>query len=90
VLTQARVTYRTTAHHRRTPNGYGGFTPDSYGEIQRIVARLPDPSAIDALRSMGVRFVVVDRASSPLGEPTAAFPLQLVGEFDGDLLCELP
>ncbi len=90
VLTQALVTFRTTAHHRRTPNGYGGFRPASYGEIQRVVARLPENSAIDALRSIGVRFIVVDRLSSQLRDPSAALPLQLIGNYGGELLYELP
>jgi hypothetical protein len=90
VLSQARVTERTTAHHRRTPNGFGGFTPASYGEIARVVARLPDDSALEALRSVGVRFVVVDPLSTQLREPGAASPLRLIGNYDGDLLYELP
>ena len=90
VLSQARVTYGTTAHHRRTPNGYGGFTPDSFKEIQEVVARLPERDAVDALRAIGVRFVVVDRGSTSLRDPTTASPLRFIGDFDGDLLYELP
>jgi hypothetical protein len=90
VLSQARVTYRTTAHHRRTPNGYGGFTPDSYRDVQEVVARLPERDAVDALRALGMRFVVVDEGSADLGDPTTASPLRFIGDFDGDLLYELP
>jgi hypothetical protein len=90
MLAQARVTYRTTAHHRRTPNGFGGFTPDSYGEIQEVVTRLPDAAAVAVLQRIGVRFVVVGRESSTLRNPATASPLRFIGDFDGDLLYELP
>ena len=93
---QPRNLYGATAHHRRTPNGYAGYLPESYLEN---VARLAKPAgrgfARGRLRRLGVRYVVVhaDVASTPwarLRVPDAAAPLRLVGRYGTDLLYEVP
>jgi hypothetical protein len=92
---QPRNLYGATAHHRRTPNGYAGYLPQSYLETSRALRGLPDAASIARLRRLGVRYVVVhaDVASTPwarLRVPDAAAPLQLVGRYGTDLLYEVP
>jgi hypothetical protein len=94
-LYQAVNVYGTTAHHRRTPNGYSGFVPPSWRRISDEMRSLPDEPALDRLRAIGVRFVVV-RAGAAGGtwdallDPQRARPLRLVGRYGGDLLYEVP
>jgi hypothetical protein len=85
--------YRTTAHHRPTPNGYSGTTPDSFEELPDEVADLPAPGAVEHLRELGVRFVVLSGEGGPwahLRNPDDAHPLRLLGRYDGELLYEVP
>jgi len=94
-LRQADNVYGTTAHHRETPNGYSGFFPPSWIELSDEVESLPSASALDALRDVDVRYIVVrDWAEGgPWGallDPETAKPLRLVTEDDGDLLYEIP
>ena len=92
---QAENVYGTTAHHRRTPNGYSGFFPPSWRETSRVVERLPEERALEHLRDIGVRYVVVrswakDGTWGALLDPSRAAPLRLLGRYDGDLLYEIP
>lgn len=92
---QAENTYATTAHWRRTPNGYSGFSPPSWPKLSRVVERLPDTRAIERLRSIDVRFVVVRSWAAggtwgPLLDAAQARPLRLIGRYDGDVLYEVP
>jgi hypothetical protein len=92
---QAENVYGTTAHHRATPNGYSGYFPPSWVKLSRQMRSLPDPAALDRLRELGVRYVVVrDWARGgdweALLDPARAAPLRLVGRYGGDLLYEVP
>jgi hypothetical protein len=92
---QAENVYGTTAHHRRTPNGYSGFFPPSWKRLSREMRSLPEDAALDRLRELGVRFVVVRGWAAgghwaPLLDPDRAAPLRLVGQFGDDLLYEVP
>jgi hypothetical protein len=84
-----------TEHHRATPNGLSGFTPPSYFENSRQLRTLPEEDALQHLRKLGVRFVVVHPSVDggvweDLLDPDNAAPLRLLGTFDGDLLYEVP
>ncbi len=92
---QAENVYGTTAHHRRTPNGYSGFFPPSWVALSVAMRSLPDAQALQRLRDLGVRYVVVRdwaRGGSwgKLLHPAQARPLRLVGRYGGDLLYEVP
>ncbi len=92
---QPRNLYGATEHHRRTPNGYSGYLPQSYLQHSRALRALPDEKALDLLRRIGVRYVVVHEgvAGTPwssLRNPDAAAPLELVGTYGPDLLYEVP
>jgi len=92
---QAENVYGTTAHHRRTPNGYSGFFPPSWVALSAAMRSLPDADALQRLRDLGVRYVVVRdwaRGGSwaKLLDPAQARPLRLVGRYGGDLLYEVP
>jgi hypothetical protein len=90
---QAIVALRTTAHHRPTVNGYGGFFPASYLEAKDILGSRLDSKAERYLRDNDVRFVVVDRREvagtslEPLatGRSTVSW-LSLIYEDENDLL----
>jgi hypothetical protein len=87
--------YGTTAHHRRTPNGYSGLAPEEWPAISSRMRALPSPAALEELRSIGVRFVVVRWSVAgtpwePLLDPGRAAPLVLRGRHGDDLLYELP
>jgi hypothetical protein len=93
LLSQAPVVYGTTAHHRRTPNGYSGYYPRSFFELGDRIIDLPSRRAIEHLRSIGVRYVVVPPFAGPwedLRRPARARPLRLVATPGADLLYELP
>jgi hypothetical protein len=86
--------YGTTAHHRRTPNGFASYTPKSYATTFAQLMTLPDERALDTLRALRVRYVVVHPkvAGGPwarLLDPRQARPLHLIGRFADDLLYEI-
>ncbi|MFI5052764.1 MAG: hypothetical protein ACHQDE_00255 [Acidimicrobiia bacterium] len=92
---QAENVYGTTAHHLRTPNGYSGYFPPSWVKLSRQMRSLPDAQAVNRLRALGVRYVVVREwarggAWDTLLDPRRAAPLRLVGRYGGDLLYEVP
>jgi hypothetical protein len=85
-----------TRYLRPLVNGYSGFQPPSYEQRARVLTRFPEPSAIDALRTLGVTHVTVHRdafrerygdAAVDAVERTAA--LQLIEEIDGIRLYRL-
>jgi hypothetical protein len=51
----------STVHWKPILNGYSGFLPKSYRRLAPDVRSLPEPRAIDALRRLGVTYVVVHR-----------------------------
>ncbi len=92
---QAENVYGTTAHHRVTPNGYSGYFPPSWVALSKQMRALPDAGALDRLRALGIRYVVVrdwakGGAWDALLDPNRARPLHLVGRYGPDLLYEVP
>jgi hypothetical protein len=51
--------YWSTAGFPATVNGAGGFDPDDYDRLRRVVAGFPDARSVAALRELGVRSVLV-------------------------------
>jgi hypothetical protein len=92
---QVENVFGTTAHHRDTPNGYSGLAPREFRSLSARMRALPSSRALDELRSLGVRFVVV-RGSvggtpwEQLLDPPRAAPLRLVGRYGSDVLYEVP
>jgi hypothetical protein len=92
---QAENVYGTTAHHRTTPNGYSGYFPPSWVKLSKQMRSLPDARALDRLRRLGVRYVVVRGWArggkwDALLDPARARPLRLVGTYAGDRLYAVP
>jgi hypothetical protein len=84
-----------TVHHRGTLNGLSGFAPPSYFRHSRTLLSLPSDRAMQLLRRVHVRFVVVHPtvANDPwrdLLDPDRAEPLRFLGKFGNDLLYEVP
>ncbi|MEX1007237.1 MAG: hypothetical protein WD271_05265 [Acidimicrobiia bacterium] len=92
---QAENVYGTTAHHRRTPNGYSGFFPPSWRTLSAQMRTFPDTAALDRLRELDVRFVVVRGWArggqwGALLDPQQARPLRFIGRYGDDLLYAIP
>jgi hypothetical protein len=87
---QALIAYRTTAHHRPTPNGFSGYHPPSYFAMKAAMATFPDAASLALLADAGIRFVVVDPdAVGTPWEPLLAdggSTLERVGDYDGSVL----
>lgn len=93
LLGQAQILYGSTAHHRPLLNGYAGFYPKDFFRVGDQLVDLPGERALDHLRRVGVRYIVVPPDAGvwqPLRDPARAAPLRLLGEYDGDLLYEVP
>jgi hypothetical protein len=57
---QAVAMYRSIFHWQPLLNGYASYWPRDFPELMTLAARLPDPQALQALRSRtGLRFVLV-------------------------------
>jgi hypothetical protein len=69
--------YWSTAGYPETVNGAGGFDPDSYDRLRRVVSGFPDARSVAALRELGVRSVLLhpERAIGTPWEGAAARPL---------------
>jgi len=88
--------YWSTAGFPSTVNGAGGFDPDDYDRLRKVVAGFPDARSVAALRTLGVRSVLLhpERAGGTPWEgavtkPTAGLALtrDLV---DGVVVFRLP
>jgi hypothetical protein len=51
--------YYSTFHWQYLVNGYSGFFPPSYLKVVRAVENFPDAASFDAIKSHGVRYVVI-------------------------------
>jgi hypothetical protein len=51
--------YFSTFHWQYLINGYSGFFPPSYLKVVKAVQRFPDDAAFDAIKSHGVRYLVI-------------------------------
>lgn len=93
---QEEFVIRSTAHDRPMANGFAGFYPASARVLAERLDDLTSERGLDCLAAHGFEFVVVsDRvglgsAWTELLDPATAAPLELVGEYDGELLYRLP
>jgi hypothetical protein len=51
----------STLHWKPLVNGYAGIEPKRYVEIRTLVRSFPSAASLDALRSVGTRYVIVHR-----------------------------
>ncbi|WP_174583035.1 glycosyltransferase family protein [Candidatus Methylacidithermus pantelleriae] len=51
--------YFSTYHWRRIVNGYSGFVPDQFFDIQERLGSFPERESVDLLRALGVDLVIV-------------------------------
>ena len=51
--------YLSTYHWHPLVNGYSGFSPPPYGEVSAQLDAFPDPPAVEYLRGLNVRYLVV-------------------------------
>jgi Dolichyl-phosphate-mannose-protein mannosyltransferase len=57
--TDTSYLYYSTFHWQSLINGYSGFFPPSYRRLVGAVGNFPDEPSIDAIKSHGVRYVVI-------------------------------
>jgi hypothetical protein len=87
----------STWHWKRLVNGYAGVEPRSYRKVKEAVWRFPSPDALDALREVGVRYVVLHQAGFGPNQwarierdlPTFGDHVREVARFGGDRVLEL-
>ena len=88
--------YLSTYHWQPLVNGISGFAPPQFEAIAAQLDAFPERTAVETLRSLGVRYVVAHRAA--LGERTlraletadlAALQLHVAASFDADVVYEL-
>jgi hypothetical protein len=88
--------YWSTAGFPTTVNGAGGFDPDGYDRLRKVVAGFPDARSVAALRTLGVRSVLLhpERAGGTPWEGAATKPtagLALTRDLvDGVVVFRLP
>jgi len=88
---------RSLAHFQRLANGYAGVDPPSYVALRDLARTFPAPPFLDALRAIGVRYVVLhgacygpNRTARVEGSLQAAPPgLAEVARFGADRVFEL-
>jgi hypothetical protein len=56
---QTTYMLHATAHWQKTVHGYSGLRPTLHYELYSQLEKFPDPTSIDALTRLGVRYVVV-------------------------------
>lgn len=52
----------STAHWKKLVNGYSGYTPSAYRDIQPMLWDFPQPRALQAMQDAGVTHVMLHRA----------------------------
>jgi len=69
--------YWSTAGYPETVNGAGGFDPDAYDRLRKIVSGFPDARSVAALSGLGVRSVLLhpERAIGTPWEGAADRPI---------------
>jgi hypothetical protein len=86
--------YFSTAHWQSIVNGYGRQEPPAHAELMETVKHFPGAAALDRLRQIGVRYVVVngDRASElrpAIDTARRTRGVTVLGEFVSDVLFEI-
>jgi hypothetical protein len=61
----AGYVYVSAFHWQPLFNGYSGYAPSIAGEVQRLAHELPSPKAVDSLRALGLRYVVLHTGKMP-------------------------
>lgn len=78
-------------HWKKLVNGYSGYTPRTYRDIQPALWRFPHPRALQAMRDAGVTHVMLHRdrfgsdADAVVREAEASTELELLGIGDAGL-----
>ena len=91
---EADYLYYSTVHWQPIANGFGRHEPLTHRDNLAEMVQFPAPVAINRLRQLGIRYVVLhtardgrlrDAASAADGQPG----IRLVGQFAGDYLYEV-
>jgi hypothetical protein len=94
---ESKRVYSSVAHWMPLVNGYSSFAPPGYWETVRSLNRFPDPAAIEHLRRIGVRYVILhwkNYSKAQCREMMAALPglapgIAQVAAYDQQVVLEL-
>ncbi len=56
---EANYMYRSTYHWKKMINGYSGFFPPSYWDMNKTLQKFPSEESIALLRELGVKYAIV-------------------------------
>ncbi len=59
VYMEARYMYWSTFHWKKLVNGYSGFFPSDYWEINRVMQEFPSEKSIALLEGFGVKYAII-------------------------------
>jgi len=62
---EAKYMYWSTFHWKRLVNGYSGFSPPSYWEINKVMQNFPDIPSIEMLKDLKVDYIIVHSKEIP-------------------------
>lgn len=93
----AKFMYYSTYHWKRLANGYSGYFPQDYLNLEKkIIHKSLPPETIEELKALGVNYLIVHRGLSeefdqnnPFDYLAALNDLVLVKDFGNDLVYEL-
>ena len=88
---------RSTLHWQRLANGYAGGEPETHKVLRGLAKRFPSAESLQAIRQLGVRYVVVheaclgpnQRARMDRDRPAFATALPEVARFGEDVVLEV-
>lgn len=91
---QPQQTYYTLIHNKPFVGGFfAAFPTSQYQRIQPVLAKFPDTRSVETLRGLGAQWIVVDSTQykdfDSIRAATQSLGLQLVGDFEGQVLFEL-
>lgn len=91
---EADYLYYSTVHWHPIANGFGRHEPLSHRDNLSALVQFPAPAAMDRLRALGIRYVVLhtgrdDRLRAAVSAAAGRSDLELLGRFGDDHLYEV-
>jgi hypothetical protein len=82
----------STAHWHQIANGYSRAEPPGFRALMDRLKTFPAPGSLEAMREVGIRYVVLHGAAAPslAAQASTSDQVRLVARFQNDYLFELP
>jgi hypothetical protein len=75
---EARRVYYSAYHWKRSVNGFSGFASPLYGEMKHIMNGFPTDTALSKLRSLDVRYVIINSSYYEDNMPSENFKYPVI------------